>query len=82
MSSEEQEPPAKPEDKNFRLMKDYFKGSYRQAIKDVGFSILWSFGKYGACYWCLKDREESCEVNPLSVWLTVVGVYEFLNTIR
>ena len=48
----------------------------------MGLYLIFSFAKYLACFWSLRDRNEDCEVNPLSVWLTVVGMYEFLNSIR
>ena len=48
----------------------------------MGLYLVFSFTKYLACFWCLRDRNDDCDVNPLSVWLTVVGMYEFLNSIR
>lgn len=72
----------KVDDSKFKLIKSHFKAHFTQSYKTIGYYLIFSFGKYLACYWVLKDRNDNCETNPLSVWLTVVGMYEFLNSLR
>ncbi|CAD8057441.1 unnamed protein product [Paramecium sonneborni] len=70
------------DEKKFKLLKDHFRIQFKQSYKQIGFYLVFSFGKYLACFYSLQQRDQKCEVNPLVVWLTIVGMYEFFNSIR
>ncbi|CAD8131939.1 unnamed protein product [Paramecium octaurelia] len=70
------------DEKKFKLLKLLFRSQFKQSYKYIGFYLLFSFGKYLACFYSLQQRDKKCEVNPLVVWLTIVGMYEFFNSIR
>ncbi|CAD8055537.1 unnamed protein product [Paramecium sonneborni] len=76
-------------EKKFKLIKEFrgqFKSSYKQNryifCFEQDFYLVFSVGKYLASFYSLQQRDQKCEVNPLVVWLTIVGMYEFFNSIR
>ncbi|CAD8058416.1 unnamed protein product [Paramecium sonneborni] len=70
------------DEKKFKLIKHHFRGQFKESYKYIGFNLLFSFGKYLVCFYSLQQRDQKCDVNPLFVWLTIVGMYEFFNSIR
>ncbi|CAD8141181.1 unnamed protein product [Paramecium octaurelia] len=70
------------DEKKFKLLKEHFRVQFKESYKYIGFNLLFSFGKYLVCFYSLQQRDQQCDVNPLFVWLTIVGMYEFFNSIR
>ncbi|CAD8147174.1 unnamed protein product [Paramecium pentaurelia] len=70
------------DEKKFKLLKQHFRAQFKESYKYIGFNLLFSFGKYLVCFYSLQQRDQQCDVNPLFVWLTIVGMYEFFNSIR
>ncbi|CAK67383.1 unnamed protein product (macronuclear) [Paramecium tetraurelia] len=70
------------EEKKFKLLKQHFRGQFKESYKYIGKQYPQDFGKYLVCFYSLQQRDQQCEVNPLFVWLTIVGMYEFFNSIR
>ncbi|CAD8150398.1 unnamed protein product [Paramecium pentaurelia] len=66
----------------FKFLKQHFRIQFKESYKYIGFYLLFSFGKYLVCFYSLQQRDQKCDLNPLVVWLTIVGMYEFFNSIR